>query len=80
MTDITPGNTVTVTTSKGLFTTKKLVITAGPWAPVIMAKLGIKLPFKFDVSIKSWLIQRLKFSVQCIKCLSTCLFVCLFVC
>lgn len=73
VTKIAPGETVTVTTSKGLFTTKKLVITAGPWAPAIMAKLGLKLPFEFKVRIKDWLIQELikyaPFPVQCIKCL-----------
>ena len=53
VTKIAPGETVTVTTSKGLFTTKKLVITAGPWAPAIMAKLGLKFPFKFNVTMSN---------------------------
>ena len=46
MTEIIPGDTVTVRTGKGDFKTKKIVITAGPWAPKIMEKLGVKLPFK----------------------------------
>ena len=46
VTEIVPGDTVTVTTDRGLFTAKKLVITAGAWAPAILAKLGVQLPFK----------------------------------
>ena len=46
MTEIIPGDTVTVKTDKGDFRTKKIVITAGPWAPKIMGKLGVNLPFK----------------------------------
>ena len=45
MTEIIPGDTVTVRTGKGDFKTKKIVITAGPWAPKIMEKLGVKVPF-----------------------------------
>ena len=46
VTEIIPGDTVTVKTDKREFRAKKIVITAGPWAPKIMEKLGIQLPFK----------------------------------
>lgn len=48
--EIAPGPIVRVTTNNGDFTTRRLVVTAGPWAPTIMAQLGVKLPFKFSVS------------------------------
>ncbi|XP_064399922.1 peroxisomal sarcosine oxidase-like isoform X2 [Halichondria panicea] len=47
--EIAPGPIVRVTTNNGDFTTRRLVVTAGPWAPTIMAQLGVKLPFKFSI-------------------------------
>jgi len=38
-----------VTHTGAVYQTRKLVITAGAWAPSIIAKLGVHLPFKFDV-------------------------------
>ena len=45
VTDIIPGDTVTVTvrTNKGDFEGRRVIITAGPWGPAIVKKLG---PFK----------------------------------
>ncbi len=51
MTNITPGSIVTVTTDNGVFETKRLVVTVGPWSDVVMAMLRVNLPFKFDVSV-----------------------------
>ena len=44
VTDIIPGHMVTVKTTSGDFTAKKVVITAGPWTPKIMRQLGVELP------------------------------------
>ena len=46
VTDIIPGPVVTVVTTRATFNTKKLVITAGAWAPSLTKKLGLQLPFK----------------------------------
>jgi len=46
VTDITPGPVVTVVTNKATFKAKQLVITAGAWAPTLLKKLEIHLPFK----------------------------------
>ena len=46
VTEIIPGEVVVVKTSKGTFRTKKLVITAGAWAPALLKTLGVDLPFK----------------------------------
>ena len=48
VTDIVPGEVVTVKTNKGTFGGRKVVITAGPWGPAIIKKLGIELPFKVN--------------------------------
>ena len=49
--EITPGPIIRVTTDQGVFTARRLIITAGAWAPAIMATLGVHLPFKFEVSL-----------------------------
>ena len=46
VTEIVPGDVITIKTTKGDFRTKKLVITAGAWAPSVLKKLGIDLPVK----------------------------------
>ena len=46
VTEIIPGDMVTVKTNKGSFEARKVIITAGPWGPAIVKKLGIDLPFK----------------------------------
>ena len=46
VTEIIPGDVVTVKTNKGSFEARKVVITAGPWGPGMVKKLGIELPFK----------------------------------
>lgn len=51
MTEIIPGDTVTVKTNKGSFEARKVVITAGPWGPAMVKKLGIELPFKVSIVI-----------------------------
>ncbi len=44
--EITPGHVIRVSTDQGVFTARRLVITAGAWAPAIMATLGVHLPFE----------------------------------
>ncbi|KAM9118003.1 peroxisomal sarcosine oxidase [Pangshura tecta] len=46
VTDIKPGGVVTVTTSRGVYQAKSLVITAGPWANKLLAPLGLQLPLQ----------------------------------
>ena len=46
VTEVIPGGVVTVKTNKGNFEARKVVITAGPWGPAMVKKLGIELPFK----------------------------------
>ena len=46
VTEIIPGDMVTVKTNKGSFEARKVIITAGPWGPAMVKKLGIDLPFK----------------------------------
>ena len=51
VTEIVPGQVVTVRTAKGSFRTKKLVITVGPWAPKLLKTIGVELPFEVGVVI-----------------------------
>ena len=46
VTDIVPGDRVIVRTNKGDFISRKVVITAGAWAPKLISKLGMQLPIK----------------------------------
>ncbi len=46
VTDIVPGEMVTVKTNKGSFSTKRLVITAGPWTNTLLQSISLKLPLK----------------------------------
>ena len=46
VTEIIPGETVTVRTSKGSFQTRRLVITVGPWAPKLLQSLRVELPYE----------------------------------
>ena len=54
MTDILPGDCVTIRTNKGDFSAGKVIITAGGWAPKLLKKLGVDLPLKVSLS---WTIQ-----------------------
>ena len=49
VTEIIPGDIVTVKTNKGSFEARKVIITAGPWGPALVKRLGIDLPFKVHV-------------------------------
>ena len=51
VTDILPGPVVTVVTSKATFKTKRLVVTAGPWAPQLLRKTGLELPFMVNLEL-----------------------------
>ncbi|XP_042150889.1 peroxisomal sarcosine oxidase-like [Oncorhynchus tshawytscha] len=42
--DITPGAMVTVTTVSGVYIAMSLVITAGPWANILLSHTGYQLP------------------------------------
>ena len=44
VTEIVPGEKVTVRTNHGDFSAKRVIITAGPWAPKIMRQVGVELP------------------------------------
>ena len=44
VTEIIPGERVTVKTRHGDFMARKVIITAGPWTPKIMRQLGVELP------------------------------------
>ena len=46
MLDLVPGSTVTVKTNKGEYRAKAVVIVPGPWAPVVLPKLGINVPLE----------------------------------
>ena len=55
VTDILPGDRVTVRTNRGDFLSQKVIITAGGWAPKLLSKLGVELPLKvYDVSVCVW--------------------------
>ncbi|XP_041097366.1 peroxisomal sarcosine oxidase [Polyodon spathula] len=44
--DFTPGSPITMTTNSGVYRTKSLVITAGPWAKSLLACTGLQLPLQ----------------------------------
>ncbi|MBN3281483.1 SOX oxidase, partial [Polyodon spathula] len=44
--DFTPGSPITMTTNSGVYRTKSLVITAGPWAKSLLARTGLQLPLQ----------------------------------
>ena len=46
VTEIIPGDVVTVVTDRGTFKAKNVVIAAGPWAPALCSSIGVHLPFK----------------------------------
>ena len=46
---ITPGNPVTVTTTKNSYQAKSVVITAGAWTSKLLKPLGLTLPLKVRV-------------------------------
>ena len=46
VTEIIPGQIVTVNTSSGTYQTKKLIIAAGSWTRAICRNLRMHLPFK----------------------------------
>lgn len=46
------GDHVEVTTSKGTYTASRLIITAGPWAPVMLKELG--LPLQVERNVMYW--------------------------
>ena len=53
VTEIIPGDVVTVKTNKGNFEARKVIITTGPWGSAMVKKLGIELPFKVSNSLTS---------------------------
>ena len=46
VTQILPGPVITIRTSRGTFRTRRLVITAGAWAPALLRTLGVELPLQ----------------------------------
>ena len=46
VTEIIPGDSVTVVTNRGSFKTRNVVIAAGPWAPTLCSSIGLHLPLK----------------------------------
>lgn len=60
VTEIVPGQVITLRTTKGTFRTRKLVITAGAWAPSLLSTLGLNLPLQvhggiFVTSVLLWI-------------------------
>ncbi|CAH1801613.1 unnamed protein product, partial [Owenia fusiformis] len=52
---IRPGNTIHVSTSKGVYRCKQLVITAGPWTSKLLKPLGLHLPLQlYAVTVCYW--------------------------
>ena len=53
VTEIVPGERVTLKTNHGDFSARRVIITAGPWTPKIMKQLGVELPIvvRFSVSV-----------------------------
>lgn len=52
VTEIIPGPVVTVRTNKGSFTTKRLIVTAGPWTNKVLKSVDVELPLKVS---EAWL-------------------------
>ena len=51
VTGITPGQPlVTVTTTKGQYRAKKIVLATGPWTSKLLRPLGVNLPLKASMS------------------------------
>lgn len=46
VTEIIPGQVITIRTAKGTFRTRKLVITAGAWTSEVLRPLGLELPLE----------------------------------
>lgn len=46
VTEIIPGDIVTVVTNRGSFRAKNVVIAAGPWASTLCSSIGVDLPFR----------------------------------
>ena len=44
VTEIIPGERVTVKTNHDDYSARRVIITAGPWTPKIMRQLGVELP------------------------------------
>ncbi|XP_065891854.1 peroxisomal sarcosine oxidase-like isoform X2 [Dysidea avara] len=61
VTKITPGDQlVTLTTTRGEYKTKKLVITAGPWSSKMVKPLGLDLPINVvKIDVLYWKVDQL---------------------
>ena len=49
VTNITPGEVVRVQTETAVHLGKKVIITAGPWANLLLNPLGINLPLQVNI-------------------------------
>ena len=49
--EIVAGEVVSVRTNKGSFSTKRLVLTAGPWTNKLLQMLSLQLPLKVFMSL-----------------------------
>ena len=49
VTEIIPGNVVTVQTNKGQYRAKSLILTVGPWASEVLRPLGLNPPLKVGI-------------------------------
>ncbi|CAH1801614.1 unnamed protein product, partial [Owenia fusiformis] len=55
---IRPGNTIHVSTSKGVYRCKQLVITAGPWTSKLLKPLGLHLPLQpLSIHVLYWKVK-----------------------
>ena len=51
VTQITPGDVVTVVTERGSFRAGSVVLAVGPWAPSLCSSLGLHLPLEVHVYV-----------------------------
>ncbi|CAB3983049.1 peroxisomal sarcosine oxidase-like [Paramuricea clavata] len=65
VTDIVPGDIIHVKTNKGLYKTRKLILTPGPWASSLLRPLGIDLQLKpIRTSALYWKVKQSGFTAE----------------
>ncbi|XP_028400345.1 peroxisomal sarcosine oxidase-like isoform X2 [Dendronephthya gigantea] len=63
--DIIPGNIVQVKTSKGLYKTRRLILTPGPWANSLLKPLGMNLDLKpVRTTVFYWKVKQSGFAAE----------------
>ena len=49
--EIIPGSNVTVKTNNGVYMSKRVIVTAGPWSCDLLKPLGVHLPLKVNKNV-----------------------------